>query len=128
MNENASPNAVGPTIYRQIERGVLMSLGAHNFRYGADDMVFDARILPFTKEGKRAGQPRIMAVQIKLNGLDYYDIAVKYYRTSRKSMGYGSADLVTHYEVTNVDVSILSRILLALDYDGDAVLNPRLMA
>ena len=116
-----SNHEVAKTIHSQIERGVLMSLGAHNFRFGEDNLVFDARILPFTKEGKRAGQPRIMAVQVKLNGLDYYDIAVKYYSRPRKGVG----ELVTHYETTNVDVSQLSRLLLALDYDGAAVLNPR---
>ena len=112
------------TIFSQILAPVKMSLGAHNFRFGAKgDLAFDARILPFTKAGKRAGQPRIMTVLVKLNSLDLYDIEVVYYRTSSR---YGSAERVTHYEAT-IDVSDLNRTLLALDYDGDHVLNPRMV-
>ena len=112
------------TIFSQILAPVKMSLGAHNFRFGTKgDLTFEARILPFTKAGKRAGRPRIMTVQVRLNGLDLYDTEVVYYRNSSSR---GSTERVTHYEAT-IDVSDLNRTLLALDYDGDHVLNPRMV-
>lgn len=129
-DETDSP---GATIRQQIETGVLMSLGGHNFRYGRvcafpgtdplPSLVFNARILPMTKSGSRCTAPRTMQVVISLNGRDYYDIRVTYNQSGDR---YGAQPPVVHYEADDVEVSTLSRLLLSLGYDGDTVTNPRL--
>ena len=110
---------VAATIRSQIDRGVLMSLGAHHFAYGTDQMgqvSFLARILPFTKLGHRSARVANMVVTITLNGLDYYDITVKHW---------ANYELTIHAEGHDIDAFTLNRWLLALDYDGDTALNPR---
>lgn len=104
------------TILRQIPSAVKMSLGFHAPRTIPGGVSFAARILPFNKDGKRSGKPRNMQVDITLNGLDYYDIKVWYLY---------QLEMVIHYEITNVTADQLGWILLALDYDGATILNPR---
>ena len=115
--------SVSNIIIQQIGNGVLMSLGAHKLGSLLNDgtiegLTFKARILPFNKSGARAVQPRIMQVMVTLNGLDYYDIRVIYAR---------GQEIVTHYEAANIDAERLPRIMLALDFDGESALNPRLL-
>lgn len=126
---------VANTIRSQIEVGVFMSLGAHNLRHGSiaaskdapalPSLIFNARILPFNKKGTRSGMPRVMQVVISLNAADYYDITVTHNQHGDR---YGLKEPVTHFSAQDVDCGNLSRVLLALDYDGDEVLNPRLVA
>ena len=110
-------------IQQQIGVGSLMSLGAHDLAAVTEKgqihgFTFMARILPFTKAGKRSSAARNMRVMIMLNELDYYDVSVTY---ARKYEG------VTHYEGHNVGAEQISNLMLALDYDGDTALNPRLI-
>lgn len=106
----------------QIQWGVFMSLGARNLVVGREDethfggLVFDATILPFLKSGKRGSRGRKMHVSIKLNYADYYDIKVFYWQ---------KYDLVEHFSIADIDCFQLNNLLLALDYDGETVLNPR---
>lgn len=123
---------VAQVIHRQIGGGVLMSLGAHNLGHGnlapvvgafpQPGLVFNARILPFTKSGKRSGSARVMLVVVSLNAMDYYDVLVTYNAPGDR---YGAQGPVVHYEAADVDFETLPRLLLALDYDGETVLNPR---
>lgn len=118
---------VASTIREQINTGSLMALGAHELRpldFIADDasaplpsLAFKARILPFTKSGHRSTAARVMQVVVSLNAADLYDVLVIYKgRDGQK---------VVHYESSDVDAMKLSWLLLALDFDGDSVLNPR---
>lgn len=122
-------NEIASTIRQQITGGVLMSLGARDFRYGAipnaygsPSLIFNATILPMTKNGKRGTAPRTMQVIVSLNAMDYYDIRVTYPQRGDK---YGLKDPVVHYEAKDIDVSTLAPLMLSLDYDGDTVTNPR---
>lgn len=111
---------VARTIHSQIDPMVLMSLGAGRCGYARTRngaLAFQARILPFKKDGTRSERPRIMSVMIALNGDDYYDVKVR--------MQDNQGRVQTHFEQGGVDAFSLSRLLLALDYDGDEVLNPR---
>lgn len=111
---------VGKIVRSQIEMGVLWSLGASNLGYSAEGfggLEFDARILPFNKNGKRAAKPRVMHVKIVLNALDYYDVSVGFRKGS---------EWVEHFSRKDVDAFSLNRLLLALDWNGDEALNPRL--
>lgn len=111
---------VAQTIKDQIGMGALMCLGAHDFAAtgdGAGALVFKARILPFTKGGKRSTRPRIMHVSITLNALDLYDVDVFTYDKR--------LNIVPHYNIKDIDFTQLPMLMLALDYDGDEVLNPR---
>lgn len=124
---------IGNTIRQQIEGGVLMALGGHDFRYGRvcafreapalPSLIFNARILPMTKAGKRSTAPRTMQVVVSLNGADLYDVRVTYHQRGDR---YGAKPSVVHYEADDVYAEDLSRLLLSLDYDGDTVTNPRL--
>lgn len=110
---------VAMTIHSQIQRGIFWSLGAsdmHATVEGEGGLGFTARILPMKRSGGRASAARRMLVQITLNGWDYYDVSVSYLERGQE---------VTHYSTTNVDCEQLGRLLLALDYDGQEVLNPR---
>ncbi|MGP4992010.1 hypothetical protein ACT3R3_14655 [Glutamicibacter sp. AOP5-B1-3] len=114
---------VAGTIRQQVEVGTFMSLGAHEFAALTSEgreigLTFKARILPFTKAGKRSPRPRIMRVTVELNNLDYYDVRVLYAARGQ---------FITHYELGNIDAGQVSRILLALDYDGKEVLNTRVL-
>lgn len=123
---------IASTIRQQITGGVLMSLGARDFRHGnisgtkdatpLPSLIFNATILPMTKAGKRGTAARTMQVTVSLNALDYYDIRVTYNQRGDK---YGLKDPVVHYEATDIDVSTLAPLMLSLDYDGDTVTNPR---
>ncbi|QEP09085.1 hypothetical protein [Glutamicibacter sp. ZJUTW] len=115
--------SIATTIRQQISLGSLMSLGmqqpaaltADNEEVG---FTFLARILPITKSGRRGTSPRIMRVSVTLNGNDLYDVEVTYIARRKP---------VTHYEAVNVGAEQISTLMLALDYDGDQVLNPRLI-
>ncbi|MGP5652603.1 hypothetical protein [Glutamicibacter arilaitensis] len=114
---------VAGTIRQQVEIGIFMSLGAHEFAALTSEgreigLTFKARILPFTKAGKRSPRPRIMRVTVELNHLDYYDVRVLYAARGQ---------FIAHYESSSIDAEQLSRILLALDYDGQEVLNTRVL-
>lgn len=122
---------IANTIRQQITGGVLMSLGARNFRAGTiankdavaqPGLIFDATILPMTKSGARGTAPRTMSVTVALNAADYYDIRVTYPQRGDK---YGLKDPVVHYEASDVDAFTIQRLMLSLDYDGDTVTNPR---
>lgn len=111
--------SVASVIRDQIGMGALMSLGAHNFMAGERSLIFNARIIPMNKNGsKRLTAPRIMRVEITLDPSDTYSILVGYLK---------KFDWVVHYSVENVYNDQLARIMLALDYDGDRVLNPRVL-
>lgn len=124
---------VAHTIRQQITPGVLMSLGAHEQQSGtvatvegADPLpsyIFKARILPFNKNGERAEAPRAMTVIVSLNSSDLYDIYVAY---NQRGDRFGLKPRVVHFEADDVDAESLANTMLALDYDGETVLNPRL--
>lgn len=123
---------IASTIRQQITGGVLMSLGARDFRYGniapanggepLPSLIFNATIRPMTKSGKRGTTPRTMQVTVSLNFMDYYDVRVTYNQRGDK---YGFQDPVVHFEAKDIDVSTLASLMLSLDYDGDTVTNPR---
>lgn len=118
---------IAATIRSQIGPSVLMSLGAHDLgcgtiahqkgQRGLPTMAFKARILPFTKTGKRGATPRNMHVVISLDSNDTYVVTVAYQNRGER---------VDHFHTADVYAEDLPRLLLALDYDGDTVLNPRL--
>lgn len=124
-------NTVAGIIKGQIETGVFMSLGASDFyalpnmagsdiegrNYNRGGLRFTARILPFTKAGKRSTKPRAMFVWVVLNGSDLYDVTVKYFDKSRGDVEFFTAG--------NVYADQINRVLLSLDYDGQTVTNPR---
>lgn len=120
--------AVADIIRNQIERGVFMTLGATNLGHTSTEMdrgysmcalVFVARILPFKKNGKRSERAKKMAVEIALTANDTYDIHVFHMVRGER---------VTHFKREDVYVFDLNATLIALDYDGDEVLNPRYAA
>jgi len=132
MNATATPaDVVSREIYRQISACILMSLGAHQMgctgtRPGGDDtyapgLTFLAKILAFRKDGTRGSSARLMRVTITLNSSDLYDIDVRY--AARRTVVGDSI----HFQLTDVYASMLNKFLLALDYDGPEVLNPRLV-
>ncbi len=114
---------VAQTIKGQVGTGVLMSLGASSLRatefYGMAGLSFTARILPFRADGQRGTAVRKMGVRVTLNSSDRYDVLVAY-------VGRGGARKV-HYEADDVDAEMLPRLMLALDFDGESVLNPRVL-
>lgn len=112
------------TIRSQIQLGVFMSLGATRPLYevhkGQPGLTFQACVLPFTETGDRSTDARTMRVHITLNPADTYDIEVLYTTTRN-----GETTTTEHHAATDVYVDQLNPHLLALDYDGDTVLNPR---
>lgn len=115
---------IAETIRRQATPLVLMSLGATNllalvphgeFQGGLE---FTARVLPFNKNGERSARPRKMRVWVKLTWADLYDVEVSYIGRDRQP--------VVHAQVENIDFTQLPVWLLALDFDGETVLNPRI--
>lgn len=120
---------IAATIRTQIGTNALISLGAHHMRSGTiahtkgqrglPSLIFKARILPFKKDGQRAQAPRNMFVIVSLTVRDTYVITVSYQARGER---------VDHYHATDVYAEDLSRIMLALDYDGPTALNPRLAA
>lgn len=108
----------GRTFRAAIGEGALMSVGAHQVanvpgRYQLGGLVFLARILPMTKTG-RSEQPSIMGVLVSLTPADEIDIEV--IRASNNQ---------EHATILSVYIDQLDRLILALDYDGPEVLNPR---
>jgi hypothetical protein len=102
-------NAITQTIRAQIGVGTFMSLGAGDLTILPEGLRFTARIKSFNSAGLR-GAVRRMFVDVTLNGLDLYDVRVTWIK---------GLDIVDHYVKTDVPVESLSRILLALDYDGE---------
>lgn len=113
--------AVAKTIYSQIERGSLWALGAGKVSAVlVDDMPglsFPARILPFRADGTRASRPRVMKVEVLLNGLDLYDVRVTWRQ---------GAEIRTHFQLRNVYAEDLTALMLSLDFDGATIVNPRM--
>lgn len=107
---------IATTMKRQIGVMTLMSLGASEFTAINGGLRFKARILPFNDNGTRSGRAAKMFVEVRLNGLDYYDVKVHHVKGFTAS---------THYEQENVDAHSLSDVLFSLDYDGPTVRNPR---
>lgn len=114
----AEAREIASTIKRQIGAGSLMALAAHDFIALDGGLRFIARILPFNKNGKRSTRAAKMLVEVKLNFMDLYDVRVVEVR---------NFELVEHFTVQHVDAYSLPRLMLALDFDGDEVLNPRYM-
>lgn len=112
---------IATTIQKQIGAGVLMCLGAHDLAFDRTGpaLTFKAVILPMLASGKRSAEPSTMRVTVTLNALDYYDVKVVYE---------AHGETVTHFERKDVDCFELPVLLLALDYDGAEVLNPRYAA
>ena len=111
--EEARPTAEAAR--RQIGWQGLATLGASDLAVVRDPMpglTFLARIHPFTKTGKRAGRARVMRVFVTINHLDLWDVKVE-------------LDGEEHYAVTDVYAGDLQKLMVALDYDGPEVVNPR---
>lgn len=107
----------GRTFRAAIGNGSLWSVGAHGFAnvpgaHQLGGLAFRARILPMTKTG-RGATARTMGVLVSLTGIDDIDIEVRH------------ADGTEHARITGVYLDQLARIILALDYDGPEVTNPR---
>lgn len=113
---------VATTIKRQFGVMALATLGASDFMaLGGETqplggLRFTARILPFTKSGRRAARPRCMFVTVTLNCRDLYDIKVQWL---------DRFTVVDHWEASDVYAEDLHRVALRLDYDGPEVVNPR---
>lgn len=107
---------IARTIQKQVGSMTFATLGASDFRATNGGLRFNARILPFNDTGERSSRPAKMIVEIKLNGLDYYDVEV--YRVR----GFQAE---THFKAENVDAFTISDTLYSLDYDGPTAQNPR---
>ena len=108
-------------ILSQIEQGALWTLGAEPKRITIDDddrpvLAFSCRILPFKADGTRATRAVEMTLTITLDWTDEYILEVFYKRDGEK---------VEHFKRDRVTCFDLSRLFLALDFDGDTALNPR---
>lgn len=112
--------ALARVILQQCTVPSLMTVGAHHFRPVEGGVKFLARIHAFDYRGERELRPRNMTVSILLNSSDYYDIRVTY----KGSTGDSLVEIL-HWEERDLDFTQLHRILMALDYDGPEVLNPR---
>lgn len=110
--------AVALEILNQIPWGVKASLGYANPCAFVNGVLFEARILPFLSSGKRGSKPRVMRVMITHNAADYYDVKVTYIAKQAVRV---------HYAAQDIDASTLPNLLLALDYDGEQTLNPRML-
>lgn len=114
MKTAAEAQAIAGVIRSQITPGVLMSLGAHRFFSQTDDrgnsgLVFSARVLPFTINGDRAEQPRIMQVLVTLNAADTYDVTAQYRRGNQT---------VEHFAARGLYAESLPTVLLEMDSDN----------
>ena len=108
--------AVANAAKAQIGIPGLMVVGASDLAVIREDalgLTFRARIHPFTKTGKRAGQARVMRVSVVINGMDYWDVKVQ------------RSDGEMHFIAEDVAANELQRLMLALDYDGQEVVNPK---
>lgn len=113
---------VASIIKQQIPMGVFWSLGAdpkmfHTVIEGKPGLLFHARILPFNADGHRSVRPVKMSVAVLLEPSDTYQI-IAYYRRGGK--------VIDHARTSGVYADGLQHVLLALDYDGETPLNPRL--
>lgn len=94
----------------------LMTLGAHNikaFNEGFGGLIFEANILPFDKNGVRGEKPQSMLVMTEYTPSDDYTIYVINNKGS------------VHFKKDNVYFPELQMLALALDYNGQEILNPR---
>lgn len=113
---------IARTITHQATIGALMTLGATDlFAMTATDTraggaMWNVRIIPMRKDGTRGTRPRVMKLRIELTHRDDYNITVDYINRGKP---------VTHYTAEGVYCDQLAKILLALDWDGDEILNPR---
>lgn len=108
----------GRTFRAAIGEGALMSVGAHHVanvpgRHQLGGLAFLARILPMTKTG-RSERPSLMGVLVSLTPADEIDVEVIRARDGQE-----------HTQLRGVYLDQLQRIILALDYDGPEVMNPR---
>jgi len=99
--------------------GVLASLGATDLRtvpgaHSIGGLAFTARILPFTKTGDRVERPARMGVLVSVTGLDEIDIQARRPGTDED-----------HARIEGIYIDQLAAALLALDYNGPEILNPR---
>lgn len=110
------------TTKKQIGVRNLMAVGAHKFRHdnGGNDLIFNAKILPFNLNGERGGKARTMQVAVRLTPQDTYDIEVTFVRKQG-----GAYQNVVHFETEGVYADQLGGLILALDWDGPTALNPR---
>lgn len=117
---NSYAKEVANTIRKQIGVAGFMTLGTSDLCYtvadGKPGLMFHARVLPFLKSGERGARVRIVGVTVLLNALDTYDVTVKYFT---------GGEWVIHYQQEGVYADQLTKLMLALDYDGPEVLNPR---
>lgn len=107
---------VANTIRQQLGFGGLATLGASDLsvlNVGMGALSFTARILPFNKNGKRSARAEKMLVVIMLDFDDSYTVRV--IRPNGEVFFGGS-----HIYCTE-----LTAMALALDYNGETVLNPR---
>lgn len=102
--------SVANTIKQQCTVMGLATVGAHNFKALQNGLSFSARLHPFIN-GKRSHHPIIMTVTITITWQDLYDVRVEY-------------DDTLHFSGCDYYFDQLPRLLLALDYDGEEVLNP----
>lgn len=99
--------------------GVLAFLGATNLlsvpgEHELGGLAFIARILPFTKAGDRTERPVRMGVLISVTAVDEIDIRVRKYTNHDE-----------HALIQGIYIDQLAAALLALDYNGPEILNPR---
>lgn len=106
--------AVAQTIRKQIEIGVLMTLGASELRHGyvngLPSLLFTVRVFPFNHAGKRIRKARKMELAVQLTSWDDYTISVTY---PNKGL------VVMHELIEHVYVDSLNRTLFAIDSDKD---------
>lgn len=115
---------IATTITEQATTGALMTLGAYPLRptnLYADDTrrggaMWNVRIMPMKKNGDRSSTVRKMELTIELTYADTYTVTAKYYNRGKA---------VIHFQRDNVYWDQLEKLLVALDWDGDEILNPR---
>lgn len=116
MNEIKYASQIANEIKSQWTLGGLMTLGAREFTFvlqGLGNLIFKASILPMKKDNERADKPQGMMIVTELTVMDDY----KVYVIDTKGQ--------VHYEQTGLYFDDLQRLALALDYNGEEVLNPR---
>ncbi|MBS1673150.1 MAG: hypothetical protein JSS74_04215 [Actinobacteria bacterium] len=111
--------AAAETLRAGATTGVLWSLGATNLgavpgTHGLGGLLFIARILPLTANG-RGEAARRMAVMVSVTPGDLLDIDVRQLTGDRRE----------HATTRDLYLDQLQRALLALDYDGREPFNPR---
>ena len=107
---------VAKVIRAQMGMTPLLMLGAQDFttvRGNEPGLEFTGRILPFDKEGTRLRKAEKMKIRIILTPLDEYNITV----TRANGEEFLALEGIYCFQ--------LAKMMMALDYDGDQVLNPR---